>query len=114
MNEDSEYLKSIITSIEDFLKKELDLTLHPHKVEIRKFSQGIDFLGYIILPHHISLRTKTRRRMFKKIRDHKIELDTGLITKDSFEQSLQSYYGMLKHCDGYKIKCDIDYFLKKF
>jgi len=114
VNEDSEYLKSIITSIEDFLKKELDLTLHPHKVEIRKFSQGIDFLGYIILPHHISLRTKTRRRMFKKIRDHKIELDTGLITKDSFEQSLQSYYGMLKHCDGYKIKCDIDYFLKKF
>jgi len=38
-------------------------------------------------------------------------LDRGLISKDSFEQSLQSYFGMLKHCNGYKLKQEINKFI---
>jgi len=104
----SEYLKSLIKSIKNFLKTKLDLELHPRKVEIKKFRQGIDFLGYVVLPHHRVLRTKTKRRMFKKIRIKKQELENKLITKESFDQSLQSYLGMLKHCEGHILKLIIN------
>jgi hypothetical protein len=42
--------------------------------------------------------------MFKKIRMNKETLNKKLIAKKSFNQSLQSYYGVLKHCNGYKLK----------
>lgn len=46
--------------------------------------------------------------MFRKIKENKIRLNQGLITKESFNQSIQSYYGILKHCKGYKLKWRID------
>ncbi|PIP30690.1 hypothetical protein COX25_03400 [bacterium (Candidatus Howlettbacteria) CG23_combo_of_CG06-09_8_20_14_all_37_9] len=44
------YLKSICAEIDYFLKENLKLSLHPQKVTIRKFREGIDFLGYVVLP----------------------------------------------------------------
>ena len=108
VDQNPEYLKRLVELIDDFLNTKLDLKLHPQKIEIRKFSQGIDFLGYVILPHYITLRTKTKRRMFRKIKAGKDKLSQGLVTKESFDQSLQSYYGMLKHCQGHKLKLKIN------
>ncbi len=104
VDQDPEHLEDLMVLIEEFLKEELDLKLHPQKVEVRKFSQGVDFLGYIILPYHITLRTKTKKRMFRKIKENRLKLNCGLISKESFSQSLQSYYGILKHCDGSKLR----------
>ncbi|MFH1744661.1 MAG: reverse transcriptase/maturase family protein [bacterium] len=102
------YLKRSIKPIRYFLKIKLNLELHPQKIEIKKFKQGIDFLGYVILPHYLVLRTKTKKRMFKKIKLNREKLNQNIITKKSFNQSLQSYYGMLKHCCGHKIKININ------
>src|SRR3989344_3939499 len=63
---DLEHLKRLITPIADFLRRQLSLSLHPTKVTIRKVRQGVDFLGYVSLPHHVVLRTKTKRRMFER------------------------------------------------
>lgn len=60
------------------------------------------------MPRYIILRTKTKNRMFKKIKLNKEKVSQKLISEESFSQSLQSYYGMLKHCEGYKIKMEID------
>ncbi len=102
---EKEFLQATLPRIQEFLQEELLLELHPGKVSIRKFIQGVDFLGYVVLPHYIVLRTKTKKRMLKKIRLRKQQFDQGLITEESFNQSLQSYLGILKHCQGYKIKC---------
>jgi len=107
-----EYLRCLIEPIEDFLNIKLGLKLHPQKVEIRKFRQGIDFLGYVILPHYITLRTKTKKRMFKKIKFNKEKLNQGLITKESFCQSFQSYRGVLKHCNSHKLEKGLDELVK--
>jgi len=114
VDSNAEYLKHLIKPIEDFLNVKLDLKLHSRKVGIRKFSQGIDFLGYVILPHYITLRTKTKKRMFGKIKLNKEKLDQELMTKESFNQSLQSYYGILKHCSGHKLKRELDKFIFVF
>ena len=73
----------------------LNLSLHPDKIIIRKYNQGIDFLGYVTLPHYRVLRIKTKKRMFRRI-NHK---------------NLQSYLGVLSHCNGYKLELKIKTFI---
>lgn len=103
LHHDPGYLKVKLIYIDDFLKNKLSLTLHPGKVEIRKLSHGIDFLGYVILPHRIVLRTKTKRRMFRKLRQKMSELDAGSITSENFNQILQSYLGVLKQGNNHEL-----------
>jgi len=101
-------LREFISSIKYFLEENLKLDLHPDKIIIRKYRRGIDFLGYIVLPHHRILRTKTKKRMLKKIKEKKFLLKENLISEESFNQSLQSYLGVLKHCAGYRVKRKIE------
>ncbi len=105
---DEKHLEKLVVHIDEFLKSQLKLFLHPNKIIIRKYRQGIDFLGYVVLPHHLALRTKTKRRMMRKIQQGSSNLKSGLISEKSFNQSLQSYSGMLKHCSGYKIQKEIE------
>lgn len=42
--------------------------------------------------------------MFKKVKKKFEEYNENVITDFEFDQTLQFYLGMLKHCDGYKIK----------
>ena len=94
-------LVELLPKIEHYLSKNLKLKLHPHKVEIRKFTNGIDFLGYVVLPHHIKLRCKTKRRIFTKTRKRIMDYKLGLITKYTLEQSLNSYLGTMSHADAF-------------
>ncbi|MBI4836912.1 MAG: hypothetical protein HY813_00705 [Candidatus Portnoybacteria bacterium] len=114
LGDHKEYLKTFVKPIGDFLEKQLKLFLHPDKIIIRKYHQGIDFLGYVVFPYYRVLRTKTRRRMLRKIEKKYHDLQSSAISKKSFSQSLQSYIGVLKHCRGYKIKKIIEEgFIKK-
>lgn len=96
-------LEALIKRIRDFLRQTLLLELHPNKVSIRKLWQGADFLGYVSLPHYSVLRTRTRRRMLKRL----TALALNIKTKEDFETALsviQSYLGMLSHCKGEKLR----------
>ena len=104
LDTDKNYLIGIISVINDFLKDNLNLYIHSQKVFIRKYIQGIDFLGYVVLPHYRVLRTKTKKRMLKKTKNQYKKLSDKLISEKQFNQSLQSYLGILKHCSGYKVK----------
>lgn len=98
------YLHVVLKKIENFLTLFLKLELHPSKIKIRKYTQGIDFLGYVLHPNFKVIRTKTRKRIIQKIMARKNELKNKLISKKSFNQSLQSYFGVLSHANTYKLK----------
>ena len=104
---DYQYLSQCTPLIKIFLEDKLKLSLHPKKVSIRKIGQGIDFLGYVSLPQATVLRTKTKRRILRKIIKLKEDLNNKVIDKKCFDQSLQSYLGILKHCRGHKIEKEI-------
>jgi len=87
LSNNKEDFPKIINQISEFIEFGLKLKLHPDKVFIRSYLEGIDFLGYVLRPHHRLLRTKTKRRMLKKIN----------------ENNKSSYLGILQHCNGYKI-----------
>ena len=110
LSKDKNYLIDTLNVITDYLVKELKLTLHPNKVSIETFSSGIDFLGLVNFPNYRVLRTKTKRRMFSKLEKRHESYKTGMIPGESLNQSLQSYLGILKHCNGH----DLTRKIKKF
>lgn len=104
LSEDRQYLENLILSIENFLIKQLDLELHPNKIVFSKLRGGIDFLGYIIFPYHILPRTKTKRRLLRKIKAKVREFKLGRISEEKLNQTIQSYLGYLGHSRSYKFK----------
>jgi RNA-directed DNA polymerase len=88
--EDKNQLLSIMPKILEFLEKRLCLSLHPDKVSIKTFSSGIDFLGWVNFPEYRVLRLSTKKRMFRRIKEHPTN------------ETLQSYLGLLSHGNTYK------------
>lgn len=107
MSPDRIYLENLIPIIEKFLESTLRLSFHPNKVTIRNYYLGIDFLGYIVFPNFILPRTKTKRRIFRKLRQKVNLLKIGRISKDKLNQALQSYLGYLSHASSYKLTQEI-------
>ena len=103
-----EYLRSVLAPMRAFLKERLKLDLHPDKISIRKYDRGIDFLGYVVLPYHTRLRTKTKRRMLRKLRDQVGQYKRGEISETSIQASFQSYLGVLSHADAYQVSKDLE------
>ncbi len=96
-------LEKYLQLTDEFLRNELKLTLHPKKIKIETINSGVDFLGWVNFPHHAILRTKTKRRMLKR-------LGTNLKP-----ESLASYLGLLKHGNTYNLQRKIlnDYWFWK-
>jgi retron-type reverse transcriptase len=105
ISDDREYLQKLLGTINVFLIQHLNLELHPEKVSIRKFNKnkGVDFLGYIILPHYKLVRIKTRKRMFKKMKEQARQYRDGSVSKETMDQSMQSYLGVLSHANTYRL-----------
>lgn len=107
ISSDKKYLEDLITPIQDFLRAKLYLELHPKKVHITKHIRGIDFLGYVILPEHIKLRTRTKRKIPKKIKEMVYSYKSGKISELTLFSSLQSYLGVMSHANAYKLSQEI-------
>lgn len=74
--------------ISHFLDHTLSLSLHPQKVFIRTWTQGIDFLGYVLFPHATVIRKKTERRMLQRVH----------------QDNLASYLGVCRHADAFELE----------
>lgn len=105
--EGSVYLEELLRPIAGFLNRKLALGLHPKKITICRFNQGVDFLGYLIFPKYRLIRTKTKRRMIAKLKRRIVEYHSGKIGSRTFCQSLQSYLGVLSHADAYRFGQDL-------
>src|SRR3989344_4010781 len=86
MSHDKSRLQELLPKIGDFLQERLRLDLHPNKISIRTIASGVDFLGWVHFPNYRVLRTTTKRRMFKNIKN-----------KEGNTNIIQSYLGLLSH-----------------
>ena len=107
VSQNPEYLKNLVPSIDHFLRERLFLSLHPQKVTIRKYTQGVDFLGYVVFPHYVRVRKKTERRMFKKLKERIAAYRNGVISEQSLNGSLCSYQGVLSHAAAYEVEQEL-------
>jgi hypothetical protein len=67
-------------------------------VRIKTWASGIDFLGWIHFPDHRVLRTATRWRMLRRLRN-----------THNREATAASYKGLLSHGNTYKIQQKLDW-----
>ena len=101
VSNDREFLAQLVKPISKFLEERLRLSLHPEKVQILKYTRGVDFLGSIIFPHHQKIRKRTWKRIVRKLKEKIASHKKGLITKESLDRSLQSNLGILSHTSSY-------------
>ena len=94
-SENKKWLLNIVEPIRKYLQSKLKLELHPNKIYLKTIDSGIDFLGWIIYPHHQILRTKTKRRMLKRLR------------KNPKPESMVSYFGLLSHGNTYNLQREL-------
>lgn len=89
-------LEEMIPKISTFLGDHLKLSLHPRKVSIRTLASGIDFLGWVHFPDHRTLRTATKKRMFRNLKESRN------IAR------VRSYRGMLSHGNARKLSTEVE------
>ena len=87
VGENRKDLSAITNDINIFLNRELSLSLHPKKLFIRTWKQGVDFLGYVLFPHATVVRTKTARRLLKRVN----------------EDNISSYLGVCSHANAFEL-----------
>ena len=95
-SQDKSWLEELTFKIGGFLEEKLRLELHPDKVSIATLASGVDFLGWIHFPDHRVLRTTTKRRMFRRMREN------------SSAETKSSYLGLLSHGNANKLKRRVD------
>ncbi len=92
LSRNREGLRELVPEISSYLRECLKLTLHPNKISIKTLASGVDFLGWVHFPDHRVLRTSTKRRMLKVVRNN------------PKSESIISYLGMLKHGNTHKLE----------
>ena len=104
-----EFLKSVVSKIRDYLRKELGLALHPKKIYLQHFEKGVSFLGAFIKPYRIYIGKKTKQNFYAKAKmwNEAAEKKRGLSGKEEakkFVACVNSYLGIMKHYDTYILR----------
>lgn len=107
LSENKEYLQNLIEPINTFLAEHLDLKLHSNKIILRPFRSGADFLGYIVFPHYILPRIKTKKRLMRRLRKKVKEYKDRKISWQALNQTIQSYLGYLQHANTYRLQKEL-------
>ena len=100
IHENHNYLKSLIPQIRDFLKNNLDLTLHPKKIHLQHYNKGVNFLGVVIKPHRILMGKRIKGNFYNAITTQNKKTKNKKPNREeqaAFLCSMNSYLGIMKH-----------------
>lgn len=103
LSPDKEQLRSWLARIEQFLREELRLEFNP-KTTILAAKNGIDFVGY----KHRATHRKVRKDSIKRIKRTIKKCESGKITKEQLQKSIQSWTGHAGHADSYNLRKKIE------
>lgn len=100
LHESKNQLESWKERIDEFLRQELKIELHPQKSRIIPLSQGADFVGFRNFYHYRLLRKRNIRNMKRKIEMFK----SGLMSQEKFSESLQGWSAYAKWANSFKLR----------
>ena len=97
ISDDKQALGRWKQQITQFLHDELYLTVHPRKTRLFPARTGVEFVGYVIWRHKISVRSSTvnlfKRRWKQLLKHHK----AGTISKEELGEIFYSWVAHLSH-----------------
>lgn len=101
------FLTSLVPQIKEFLSENGQLTLHPKKIHLQECTKGIPFLGAVIKPYRIYLRSRIKGSFFKKIQYWNSQckkVSFGSQEKVRCQSCLNSYLGLMKHFNTFHLR----------
>ncbi len=107
LHPDKKYLHDLKNTLQKFLRKNLNLELHPKKQRIFPASQGIDFLGYVVFPDYCLLRKSNKEKFRKKLRKFKKLYLEKKIEKETVRASLTSWLAHANHAKTRRLRTKI-------
>lgn len=108
IHEDPGFLNYAYAKINRFLIDNLAMELNHKKKNINTLERSFDFLGLVIDRNHVYLRKRTTnkcKQLITKWQNDKNRTEREVL--EDFRNSINSYYGLLRHVDGYRIRKDI-------
>ena len=103
VSKDKNFIKSLITKIDDFMKSNLFLELQNKKTRIVNINQGVEFLGAFVKPYRTYISNTTVKRMRKNL----YLFQTYKTENKTVTHMVNSYLGILSHYKSHKIKKNI-------
>lgn len=101
INTDKSLLKTAISHISAYLKNELRITLHPKKIYLQSYENGILFTGGYVKPHRTYSSNRVKGNMIKRLNELKKEKELNLY---SLRATLNSYLGVMKHYKSFHLR----------
>lgn len=102
-----DYLIALIFILNKYLQRHLLLKLHQKKIYLQHFAKGVAFLGYVIKPHRINLKNKTKHNMWRRIDALRIFFEKNKKNKKKDIQKLvaclNAYMGILKKYSAHNL-----------
>lgn len=101
-----DFLKALRVEIEEFLKTNLKLTLHPKKIYLQPYQKGVRFLGTVIKPWRIYVQKRLAGRFRYKLRRWMSTYPEWRQDEEQckrFIACLHSYLGMFKHYKTFRM-----------
>ena len=103
LNKSKSALEEWKLQIDNFLKTELRIRLHPEKSRIVSLSRGIDFVGFRNFYYHRLLRKRNIRKMLLKIDECRIQK----IPLVKLLESFQGWNAYAKWANSFKLRRDL-------
>jgi retron-type reverse transcriptase len=83
---------------------DLRLTLHPVKTRIYQTSEGVEFVGYRLLPTHRRLRRSNVRLFVRRLKRQQRAYRAGRLSAEKLRASLQSWIAHAGHANTYRLR----------
>jgi len=106
INNDKNYLISLIQKIKVFLETNLLLNIHPKKIFLQHYNKGVTFLGSYIKPNRIYIKNSTKGNFYEKIRQVNYILNNEPNKNDlkKIVSSINSYLGLFRAYKTFKLR----------
>ena len=108
IHRDKNFLASLFAILDEYLRDNLYLRLHSRKIYLQHFTKGVKFLGTIIKPYRIYIGNRTKNNFYQNLDawNKKITLAKNIDPQDvkKFISSSNSYLGIMKHYDTFKLR----------
>ena len=111
IHQDKKVLLAAKERISDFLEQKFKLRLHPQKIYLQHCVKGVRFIGAVIKPYRIYVGNRSKGALYNKlfgiVSKMSQSLESTLCELKHFVCCMNSYFGMLKHYQTYRLRCHI-------
>ncbi|MBY0398928.1 reverse transcriptase/maturase family protein [Myxococcota bacterium] len=102
--DDKSALRNMRESIRGFLGDRLRLKLNERKSRLRRISEGVEFLGFVVSSEQIRLNQTAIRRHRRRMRRHRTWVEAGRLTQAEAARSLEAWAAHAAHGTTWRLR----------